>query len=435
MKRIARRPRKWKRKVLERREAVKTTQAMTEIDDMDVKVALIQALIPVGLERVGELLQKEVLSLAGPKGIHGKENTRWGEQWGSVYLTDQKVPVKIPRVRNKIQDKEIPLESYQKLQKPYCAGDQVFKKLLNGLSMRKYAQSAEITPEVFGLSASNMSKRFKIATAAKLRKLMTRSLNQCDFIAIFIDGKRFSEEGIVISVGITAEGKKVILGLAQMNTENHRAVEEFFDNLIERGLQFEEGLLFVVDGSKGLIKAINRKFSGYALIQRCLWHKRENITSHLAKGQQIIWRKKLQTAYAKLTYSEAETALTKLIKELDEINPTAANSLKEGMPDTLTLHKLGLNQILRRSFSTTNCIESILAQVEQYTQRVDRWRGGTHIQRWVASGLLEVEPRLKKVYGWRHFHFLRDKIKKELERREKEQSGITEGQELIQAGA
>lgn len=434
MGRVSRKRRAWKRNVIDRREAVKTTQAMMGIDDMDVKVTLIQALIPVGLEQVGELLQKEVLNLAGPKGTHGKESTRWGNQWGSVYLTDQKLPIKIPRVRNKTRDKEIPLESYQKLQKPYCADDQVFKKLLNGLSMRKYAQSAEITPEVFGLSPSNMSKRFKTATAARLRQLMNRGLSQYDFTAIFIDGKRFSQDGIVISVGITIEGEKIILGLAQMNTENHRAVEAFFDDLLGRGLRFEEGLLFIVDGSRGLIKAINRKFTDYALIQRCQWHKRENIISHLSKGRKMIWCKKLQAAYAKSTYSEAEAALTRLTKELNEINPTAANSLKEGMSDTLTLHKLGLNQILMRSFSTTNCIESIFAQVEQYSQRVDRWRGGAHIQRWVAAGLLEVEPRLKKVYGWRHFHTLRDKIRKELERRKKEQTGIIEEQELVQVG-
>ena len=400
MGRVARKRRRWKRKVSARRDGVKTMRALAEINDPDVSVSLIQALIPVGLDRVNELLQSEVMRLAGPKGEHGKENTRWGSQWGSVYLADQKIPAQIPRVRNKTLNEEIPLESYQKLQRPYCADEQVFKKLLNGLSMRKYEESARIVPEVFGLSASNMSKRFKVAAAARLRRLMTRDLSRYDFVVMFIDGKRFADEGIVIAVGITIEGEKVMLGLAQMNSENHRAVEEFFDNLIERGLNFRESLLFIVDGSKGIIKAVNRKFKGCALIQRCLWHKRENVVSHLGKRQQAVWRKKLRAAYDKPNHSEAEAALIKLTKELNEINPTAAGSLKEGMPDTLTLHKLGLNQILRRSFSTTNCIESVLAQVEQYTQRVDRWRGGAHIQRWVASGLLEVEPRLKRVYGW-----------------------------------
>jgi putative transposase len=433
MRRVPRKRRGWKKKVLDRREAVRTTQEMGEIDDLDVKISLVQELIPIGLERVNELLQAEVVRIAGSRGQHGKENTRWGNQWGSVYLADQKIPVQIPRVRNKTQETEVALESYRKLQRPYRADEQVFKKLLNGLSMRKYGESAEIVPEVFGLSASNMSKRFKVVTTGKLRRLMSRDLSRHDFVAMFIDGKRFAEEGIVVAVGITIEGEKVMLGLAQMNTENHRAVEEFFDDLLERGLRFEHGLLFIVDGSRGLIKGIRRKFSDQAVIQRCQYHKRENVVSHLGKGLQTRWRGKLQAAYLKETYSQAHAALTALAQELEQINPTAANSLKEGMSDTLTLHRLGLNRILTRSFSNTNCIESILAQVEQYTGRVDRWRNGAHIQRWVAAGLLEVEPRLRRVNGWRQLPLLRDKIKEELARRHREKQVSLE-QELTEAG-
>lgn len=236
------------------------------------------------------------------------------------------------------------------------------------------------------MSASNMSQRFKKATIAKLRHLQIRSLRGYDFTAIFIDGKRFAEDGIVIAVGITIKGEKVILGIEQMATENHRAVIQFFDKLITRGLHFEQGLLFIVDGSKGIIKAVNQRFKGYALIQRCQWHKRENVVSYLSKPQQVIWRRKLQAAYTKTTYMEVKSDLTKLSNELEEINSSAAASLGEGLEETLTINKLKLTTELRKSFSSTNCIESVMAQIEQYTQRVDRWRNGAHIQRWVASG-------------------------------------------------
>ena len=125
-------------------------------------------------------------------------------------------------------------------------------------------------------------------------------------------------------------------------------------------------------------------------------------------------------------------ALDKLIKALDEINPTAANSLREGSEETLTLHKLGISGNLRRTFSTTNCIESILAQVEQYTQRVDYWRNGAHIQRWVAAGLMEVEPRLCRVKGWRHLTALRSKIKEVLQIKEKNKCSAVE--DLVRVG-
>lgn len=394
-------------------------ERMTDIDDLDVKVSLIQSLIPLGLESVRKELQNELMRLAGEKGRHGKKNVRWGRQWGSVYMLDQKVPVRIPRVRNKGWNIEVPLQLYQKLQQPYRENEQALKRLLNGLSMNRYAESAEIVPEVFGLSASNMSRRFKISTAAKLERLMSRDLGSYDFTVILIDGKRFAEEGIVVAVGITTDGKKIILGISQMNTENHKAVEEFFNNLIGRGLRFEEGVLFVIDGSKDFIKAIGAKFRGYALIQRCQYHKRENVVSHLSKGQQMLWRNKLKSAYTEENYDKAKDSLERLVKELEAINPTAANSLKEGLEETLTLHKLGISGTLRRSFSTTNGIESILGQVEQYTQRVDYWRNGAHIQRWVAAGLTEVEPRLCRVRGWRYLPALRSKIKEVLQIKEK----------------
>lgn len=429
---ISRKKRAWKKKVEECREGIKSMEGMKRINDLDVKISLIQSLIPMGLDSVNDVLQDEVMRLAGAKGRHGKENVRWSKQWGSVYLLDQKVPVKIPRVRNKKYDIEIPLRSYQKMQSPYKENEQAMKRLLNGLSMNKYAESAEIVPEVFGLSASNMSRRFKMTTTKKLRRLMTRPLDQYNLTAIFIDGKRFAEEGIVIALGVTTDGEKVMLGLSQMNTENHKAVEEFFNNLLERGLQFEEGLLFVIDGAKGFIKAIRNKFRGYALIQRCQYHKRENVVSHLNKGQQMVWRNKLQIAYAKKTYMEAKGALERLIKELGEINPTAANSLKEGLEETLTIHKLEMSDNLRQSFSSTNCIESILSQVEQYTQRVDYWRNGAHIQRWVAAGLLEVEPRLRKVRGWHYLTALRSKIKEVLQIKEKNECSV--GESLVGVG-
>lgn len=180
-KRIAREPRKWKRKVSERREAVKAMTAMGEINDTDIKVDFIQALIPLGLKAVGDMLKEEVELLAGPKKKHGKINTRWGSQDGSVYLRDQKIPVDVPRVRNKMNNIEVPLASYQKLQQPYREDSQTFKKLLNGISTHKYRESAELVPEVFGLSPSNMSQRFKKATTAKLRHLQIRSLRKYDY--------------------------------------------------------------------------------------------------------------------------------------------------------------------------------------------------------------------------------------------------------------
>jgi len=215
---------KWKKKVTYRRKQLEEVLSLNEINDIDVKVSLIQALIPVGLEAVNKQLQQEFLMLVGRKHARGKENLRWGRQGGSVYLLDQKLPIMVPRVRNKLRNMEVPLESYQRLQEPYQGDEQLFRKLLNGLSTHKYRESAELVPEVFGISASNLSRRFKYASAAKLRQLQERRLDKYNFVAVFVDGKRYAQDGLMLALGITLEGRKVVLGIEQTATENHRPI-------------------------------------------------------------------------------------------------------------------------------------------------------------------------------------------------------------------
>ena len=415
---VARKRRHWKVKVTQRRKDLEETMKLEEINDIDVRVALIQALIPEGLKAVNDRLQVEVIALAGEKHLHGKENVRWGNQPGSVYLSDQKVPMIVPRVRNKLRNIEVPLEYYQRFQEPYRGDEQVFKKLLNGLSTHKYRESAELVPEVFGISASNLSSRFKYASALRLKQLQERSLEKHDFVAIIIDGKRFADDGLMVALGITIDGAKIVLGIEQMATENHRPIAQFLEKLIERGLKFEEGILFIVDGSKGILKAIEQVFPLCAVIHRCHYHKIENIVSYLPKGLQMIWRTKLRAAYKEIKYEAAKRALGKLEAELENINPSAASSLREGMEETLSLHRLGMYAELGKSMSSTNCIESVMSQLGQYTDKVDRWRGGTHIQRWAAAGLLELEPRLHKIYGYRHLNLLRMKLREEIKKRQ-----------------
>jgi len=388
---------KGKIKVVEKRKMTEDMLKKLEIDDIDVTVSLIQALIPYGLKAVEEKLRAEVKSLAGKRYNHGKENVRWGKQPGSVYLRDQKIPVMVPRVRNKALKEEVPLETYQKLQDPYLSDKQTMLKLLNGISMRRYRRSAELVPEVFGISPSNLSKRFKKTTGTMIRRLRTRSLSHYDFICVFIDGKRYADDGLLVALGITIEGEKVMLGVEQTHSENERATAEFLGGLIQRGLGFEKGLLFIVDGSKGLIKAIESRFQEYAFVQRCQQHKLENVTSYLNDSQKEVCKTRLKEAYKKTNYKEAKAALENLHRELINVNISAARSLKEGMEETLTLYHLGLAPELRRSLNSTNCIESVMSQLGQYTDKVDRWRNSYQLLRWTSAALLEIEPRLNPI--------------------------------------
>lgn len=405
--------------------------------DLSVKISTIQALIPLGLMAVAEELKNEVDRLAGVKHNRISNNARWGHQDGSVYLRDQKVPIRVPRLRNVDLNQEVPLETYGRMQTPFDNDNGALKRLLHGLSTHKYEENSSLAAEVFGLSPSNLSKKFKRCSADKLRELQERSLKQYDIVAIFIDAKRYADDGLIVALGITMDGLKIILGVEQIHSENFRTIEQWFDKLIARGLRFEEGILFIIDGSKGIRKAVERKFGQYAIVQRCRWHKRENVVAYLDDSQQALFRRRLQLAYEKTTYKESKSALDALHRELEAVNMSAANSLAEGLEETLTIHHLGLSPEMAKSLSTTNCMESVMSQMGQYTDKVDRWHNSNQILRWTAASLMDIEPRLNKVRGYRYLPLLRVKLREVIKQRLRKEPEVNEpetaGVSLVEA--
>lgn len=403
-----------------------TTPALVAGYDLDTRVALIQALIPLGLQAVEDVLQQEVQTLAGPRygrGDTAPHRVRWGRQRGSVYLADQKLPIQVPRVRDRQAGMEIPLQSYAQLQQPRAADEGVLRRLLYGLSCRDYRAAAEAVPEAFGLSRSSVSRRYIRATARKLTALQARRLERYDFVALVLDGKRFADDTLVIALGITLRGEKVVLGFVQTGTENATAGAAFLRHLLDRGLQIAEGLLIVLDGGKGLRRAVREVFGAQTPVQRCTWHKRENVVAYLPKPLQAPWRAKLQAAYRQSTYAAAHAMLTRLHGELRRLNEDAARSLAEGLDETLTLHRLGVAERLGVHLSTTNGLESILALVEQRVGKVDRWTTSDQKHRWLATGLLEIEPRLRRLRGYRALPTLRTALKQ----------GTAKGEEVMVA--
>jgi len=323
----------------------------------------------------------------------------------------------VPRVRDQGEGKEVRLRSYEQLQVPRSGDEGVLKRILHGLSCRSYEGCVEAVPEAFGLKGSTVSRRFIRASVRQLRRLCERRLEGYDFVVLIVDGKTFGSDEMVIALGVTSDGRKVPLGFIQTGGENERVCRGMLEELLERGLKIESGLLCVIDGSKGLRKAIYGVLGGKVLIQRCQWHKRENVVSYLPKSMQASMRRKLQEAYQEPTYERVKEKLSKIRKELQLINQSAVSSLDEGLEETLTLHRLGFFRELGISFKTTNCIESLMALVGQRTDKVDYWRNSDQKRRWLAAALLDIEPRLRKVKGYRYLPQLRIVIQREMERR------------------
>jgi len=162
----------------------------------------------------------------------------------------------------------------------------------------------------------------------------------------------------------------------------------------------------VLDGAKGLRAAVRDVFGENVPVQRCPWHERENVVSYLTKPMQVLWRRKLQAAYAHPCYADAKRALLKLVTELATLNASAARSREAGLEETLTLHRLAVFVELGTSVKTTNLIESVMARVEPKTQRVGRWRTSDQKQRWCAATLLHIEKNFRRVKGGKHLALL-----------------------------
>ena len=391
--------------------------------EVDAKVELIRSLIPLGLMHIEELLDEEVTALAGERYARKAPSVggrRYGSNPGTVGLAGQRVPIRVPRIRH-VTEREIPLRSYEALHGDRAVNDLLLRRVLYGISCRNYAAAAEAIPGAIGLSGSTVSRAFIQASATKLRELQERDLSGEDVVALVLDGKTFAEATMVVALGITMTGDKRFLGFVETDTENEQVLTPFLRSLVERGLDVSQGLLVIVDGGKGLRAAVRHAFRHRALVQRCQWHTRENVVSDVAKREQPVWRQRLQRADNRPEYDEALAALQSLQHELEDRNQSAAGSLAEGLDETLTLHRLGvygvrevLYGVLGWSLKTTNGLESINALIEERCAKVDHWQNSSQRQRWLATALLDIEPCLRTVMGYRHLPRLRDALKREL---------------------
>jgi transposase-like protein len=355
-----------------------------------------------GLQLMDLMMQAEVEELAGERSQRQSERTasRWGSERGYCVVMGQKVPIQRPRVRT-TDDKEVRLGSYEMFHRGEPLTETVWEKLMLGLSTRKYGQAVREFREAYGLEKSAISEHFIEASRKKLKEMMERRLDKTPLCALLIDATPFQGQQLVAALGIGEDGRKMILGIRQGATENATVVGELLGDLVERGLDFTEPRLYVLDGGKALTAAVKKYAGESAAIQRCQVHKRRNVLDHLTDEQKPAVAKKLNAAYALEDYAAAKQALNTLHRELMDLNPSAARSLEEGMEQTLTVHRLHLPMQLRKTMASTNVIESAFSIVEQVCKNVKRWHDGDQRERWVGSGLLVAEKQFRRVQGYK----------------------------------
>ena len=355
-----------------------------------------------GLQLMGLVMEEEVRQIAGERSQPqaDRKASRWGSERGYCVVMGQKVPIDRPRVR-RTDDTEVRLGSYELFHRGEPLTETVWEKLMLGLSTRKYDQAVRQFTEAYGLEKSAVSEHFIESSRAKLKEMMERRLDKMRLCALLIDATPFAGQQMVAALGISQDGQKTILGIRQGATENATVVGELLGDLVNRGLDFTEPRLYILDGGKALTAAVRKHAGESAAIQRCQVHKRRNVLDHLTDEQTPAVAKKLNAAYALEDYAAAKQALNTIHRELMDLNPSAARSLGEGMEETLTVHRLHVPMQLRKTLASTNVIESAFSIVERVCRNVKRWHGGDQRERWVGSGLLVAQKQFRRITGYK----------------------------------
>lgn len=324
---------------------------------------------------------------------------KWASQSGSVYIGDQKVKVTHPRVRDVLHGKEVPLASYLKLKEKAQFSEELLEQILRGMSMQKYEETVVNAAGAFGVSASSLSRRVVEITSRKLKEFCERSLSDFKPFAIFLDTIHRGGEAFIVGLGIDLSGQKRVVGFWEGSSENHDICEALFAGLERRGLMLSKRILFVTDGGSGIIKALKDRFGKKLIHQRCTIHKDRNIQRHLPKKYRKEAHRRFRIVLEQTAYEDAKGMLLELEKWLREKNVSAAESLLEALEEILTLHRLKVPALLRKTLHSTNPIESMFSNVRHCEKNLKRARGSKMLQRWLGSVLLYCEESFRAIKG------------------------------------
>ena len=354
--------------------------ALTDIA-VAAREGLLAMSVAAGMAVMAAMFEAEITEIAGTKGKHNPERVavRHGAEKGSVTLGGRRVSVTRPRART-VDGHEVPLQSYVHFAAEDLLAQVVMERMLAGVATRRHARAAEPVGEAAGkhksTSKSAISRRFVKLTETALAELMARDLSGEDIKVLMIDGEHLGERCVVVALAITADGTKNPVGLWDGSTENKTVVRALLADLVERGMNVDDGLLVVCDGAKALAAGVRAVFGDKALIQRCTLHKRRNIADHLPDKDKAWVDAKLVKAFGHPDPEQGLRNAKQLAAQLDKSYPGAAASLREGLEEMFTVARLGIDGRLAKTLTTSNPVESMISIARTTNRNVTRWRDG-----------------------------------------------------------
>jgi putative transposase len=374
---------------------------------------LLALAVGTGLQVLQVMLAEDVARLVGPRGRHNPDRAavRHGSEPGQVTLGGRRVRVRRPRVRSADGTGEVAVPTYQAFASTELLGQLALERMLAKLSCRRYPAGLEpvgtdVERVAAGTSKSAVSRRFVARTEHALAELLAQDLTGLDLVALMVDGIRVADHCCVVALGITIDGTKIPLALAEGATENTSVVTEVLTGLRDRGLDTTRPILVVIDGAKALRRAVTEVFD-HPVIQRCQLHKLRNVTDRLPDTVASVVAKRMRAAYRNPDPLIAQAELEALARELDRSHPGAAVSLREGLAETLTIGRLGVPPTLARTLRSTNSVESMIEICRDHATNVKRWQDGQMVLRWMAAGMGEAATQFRRVNGYLYLPALR----------------------------
>ena len=385
--------------------SVSTTESRLPGVILDARQALRELVLVSGMRVFAEMLEEDRTALCGPRHQPSADRKayRHGHDEGSLVFGGRKIGVEKPRVRS-VAGEEVELPTWRRMSSEDPLQDRVVQQILSGVSARGYEASLEPLPKELpsrGTRRSSVCRQFAARTAEQTKTFLSRSLESWDLPVILVDGTHLGDHVLLVAMGIDTSGQKHILGVTVGTTESEQVCRSLFRDLIDRGLVVERARLFVIDGGKGLRKAIRVTFGSWALVQRCQIHKLRNVAGHLPKHRQAWVKSAMRQAWKLGSEAKAKHRLEQLAAQLDSEHPAAAASIREGLDETLTVIKLGLGGWLLKTFRSTNPIENLQGTIQRLVRNVKRWRGGAMAMRWCVTALIEAEKRFRRIKGHR----------------------------------
>jgi len=376
----------------------------------DVQQGFFSLCVAAGREVLTAMMEREREALCGPKWVPDAQRraVRSGTMKSEVTLGGRRIAMRRLRARS-VEGKEVRLASFEFAANRDPLDARTLEAIAVGVSTRKYARSLDALPEgelERSVARSSVSRRFVAMSSRTLTQWLTQPLDSLDLRVVIIDGIFFREHCVLIALGVASDGAKHVLGLREGSAENAIVAKGLLGDLIERGLSPEQARLFVIDGSKGIRRAIAELFGTLGVVHRCHFHKIRNVLGHLPEGMHASVRRAMQQAYESTDADLAHRQLQRLARSLEREHPGAAASVREGLEETLTLRRLGVAGGLYRSLRSTNAIENLNGSVVHFCRNVRRWRDGSMLLRWIGASLREAQTRFRRLKGFRDMKHL-----------------------------